>query len=332
MSAGCIKRTINASPELRWWLFARFGADQICPEMLRRSAPLRLAADGPVIGRFFPNQCQTHLDDAAQTVTLRFGGTGYAWTPVAGRIGFSASGAVEYRMDFRFADDVIYVWGRPVRITEPVVFQVGSVENPWVNAAQQSPLGLLSSLFGRQLVESQLSAGFTVVHSDKGDAFALGVLEPPARPPAPYASDADRRVLANETAEVAAGQVDFLGPFVVEDSGEALFVKAVGRGAPVEVLVYPTAVTTPWRDALQRGARLTAAPAPALAGFALPPEQPTERKVPLPPGSYTLVLDNSAEIGVVKPPASPLGVLGALGANLGAGKATLTYSVELGDD
>jgi hypothetical protein len=46
--------------------------------------------------------------------------------------------------------------------------------------------------------------------------------------------------------------------------------------------------------------------------------------VRLPPGQYYVVIDNSAVIGTVAPPWSPMNVLGS-------GGAALSYSVELGD-
>src|SRR3954462_14003697 len=79
--------SVNASPELRWFLFSNFGAQRMCPEMLKRGAPLKLAANGNAIGRFFPERCSTQVNDGPQTVTLAFSGTGFAWTPLAGRVG-----------------------------------------------------------------------------------------------------------------------------------------------------------------------------------------------------------------------------------------------------
>ncbi len=182
--AGCslFNAHVNASPELRWWLFANFGANHICPEMVKTNAPLRLAPNTPVIGRFFPNQCTAHVSDDRRTVTISFAGTGYAWTPLAQRIGFSASATVEYQMDFRMEDDAIYVWGRPFRIVHQPNFQVGSIENPLFEAARRSPVGYLSSTFGSQVLQSRLGDGFTVVRTNQRDAFALGINEPPAPP------------------------------------------------------------------------------------------------------------------------------------------------------
>jgi hypothetical protein len=52
---GLFRGSVNASPELRWFLFSNFGAQRMCPEMLKRGAPLKLAANGNAIGDSFPN-------------------------------------------------------------------------------------------------------------------------------------------------------------------------------------------------------------------------------------------------------------------------------------
>ncbi|MGH7326760.1 MAG: hypothetical protein ACREJX_00280, partial [Polyangiaceae bacterium] len=60
--AGCLKSTVNNDPALRWWLFSNFGASKVCPEMLSRGVPIKLALLGPDnIGRFFPSQCVVHV-------------------------------------------------------------------------------------------------------------------------------------------------------------------------------------------------------------------------------------------------------------------------------
>src|SRR5688572_1386540 len=183
-SAGCglFRGPVNASPELRWFLFSNFGAQRMCPEMLKRGAPLKLAAQGNAIGRFFPERCSTQVNDAAQTVTLAFSGTGFAWTPVAGRVGFAVSATIDYRMEFFMAEDATYVWAKPARIVYGPDFRMGAIENKLVDWAAQGPAGYMVSTFGSQIVEGQLSNGFTVVHGEDGDEFSIGILMPPARP------------------------------------------------------------------------------------------------------------------------------------------------------
>ena len=66
---GCalFRSAVNDSPAIRWWLFSHYGADRMCPEMQRRTAPLRLTPGGSVIGRLFPTSCQSQIDDGRRT-------------------------------------------------------------------------------------------------------------------------------------------------------------------------------------------------------------------------------------------------------------------------
>lgn len=322
----CARGPVNASPQLRWWLFSTFGAERICPEILKRGAPLKLDPNGPTIGRFFPDQCQHQVNEQAQTVTISFGGSGYAWTPLAGRVGFHATAAVEYRMDFYLAeDDAIYVWGKTARIVSGPDFQIGVVENKMVDWASRTPVGYMAQTFGGQVVENQLSNGFTVVRTDEGDQFALGYLAPPQRPPKPFdLPEGDRVVYANEMTEVRAEQVDFLGPFEVADDGQALFFRFRLTGSPAEVLVYQRGTADMWRQSLQAGAPLGPPPLPPITGFPLQPGVDQKQRMPLPRGQYYLVFDNSSRVGMVNPPWNPLNMVGA-------SSAVLSYTVELGD-
>lgn len=326
VGCACTRGPVNASPGLRWWLFSTFGAERICPEILKRGAPLKLDANGPTIGRFFPDQCQHAVNEQAQTVTLSFGGSGYAWTPIAGRVGFHATATVEYRMDFYLAeDDAIYVWGKPARIIAGPDFQIGAVENKMVDWASRTPVGYMAQTFGGQIVSDKLANGFTVVRTDEGDEFALGYLAPPQRPPKAFnLPEGDRIVYANDTTEVRAEQVDFLGPFEVADDEQALFMRFRLTGAPAEVLVYQRGNADLWRNQLQLGAPLAAPPMPPITGFPIQPGLEQKQRIALPRGQYILVVDNSSRVGSVNPPWNPLSMVGA-------NSAILSYSVELGD-
>ncbi len=321
----CVNSYVNASPSLRWWLFSNFGAQRMCPEMLKRGAPLKLSPNGNTIGRFFPEQCHYDVNDQAQTIAIHFSGTGYAWTPVAGRMGFSAAVSVEYRPDFYMADDAVYVYAKFSRLIYGPDFKIGSVENKVVNwATTQTPVGYLANTFGNQVVQSQLNSGFTVVHSDEGDDFSLGILQPPARPKHPFnTSGSDHYVFANETTEVHYGQVDFLGPFEVADTDQALFLRFSVQGPQVEALVVTRSVGDTWRNGLQLGAALGPPPQPPVAGFPLPPGNEVQQKLKLPPGQYYVVVDNSAAVGQVAPAWNPLAVVGGATTNV-------SYSAELG--
>jgi hypothetical protein len=322
----CVRGVVNSSPSLRWWLFSNFGAERMCPEMTKKGAGLKLAPDGNTIGRFFPSRCRHDVSDATQTVTVHFGGTGYAWTPVAGRVGFSVDASVEYAMDFWMGEDSMYIWAKTKRVVYGPEFKVGSVENRVVDWATRSPAGYLANTFGSQIVQGQLANGFTVVHTDNGDEFTLGILQPPARPKRPYAtSGGDKFVFANETTEVRFDQVDFLGPFEVVDTDQALFLRMRVNGPNVDVLLVHRGTGDLWRDGLQQGQRLGPPPNPPIMGFVIPPNGEVRQRIKLPPGQYYAVIDNSTRMGAVGPPWNPLSVVGG---NL----ALVSYSAELGDD
>jgi hypothetical protein len=325
-ACGLFRGAINNSPEIRWWLFSSFGANHMCPEMLKHSAPLRLTSGAHVIGRLFPNACQHRVDEQRRTVSLEFTGTGYAWTPIAGRVGFSTHAGVEYRADFSLQEDAMYVWARTQRLLFSPEFRVGSIENRLVDWAQnQSPVGYLTNTFGVQVTSSQLLGGFTVVRTEGGDAFALGILMPPERPRQPFASGGKGRVLVDaDISEVRVEQVDFLGPIVVEDSGQSLYFKYALTGPSAEALLWGRAEADAWREALQQGAVLGPPPTPSSVGFVLNPGATEEQRVPLPPGQYMLVIDNSSRVGRVNPPWNPLNAVGA-------NPVVLSYRLELGE-
>ncbi|HEY4156609.1 MAG TPA: hypothetical protein VGM29_00875 [Polyangiaceae bacterium] len=322
----CIRGPVNASPGLRWWLFSNFGAQRMCPEMLKRGAPLKLTPGGNIIGRFFPEQCTSAVNDQAQTVTISFAGTGFAWTPIAGRVGFSVTASVEYSMDFYMSeDDGIYIWARAARIPYGPDFKMGAIENKLVNWAAQGPVGYMASTFGSQIVQSQIASGFTVIHGDDGDEFSLGQLQPPQHPPKPFnISKGGRIMLVNDTTEVHSEQLDLLGPFEVSDKGQALFMRFRDTGPTLDVLILRRGAGDLWRSGLQLGAALAPPPEAPVLQFPLVSGNEQRQKVPLPPGQYYVVLDNSSAVGSVKPPWNPLGVMGG-------NVAVVAHVVELGD-
>ncbi|HVY27116.1 MAG TPA: hypothetical protein VHB79_11220 [Polyangiaceae bacterium] len=324
-SSGCglFRDSINASPELRWFLFSKFGAQRMCPEMLKRGAPLKLAASGNAIGRFFPERCSVVVNDGPQTITLAFSGTGFAWTPVAGRVGFAVSATVDYRMDFFMAEDSTYVWARPSRIAYGPDFRMGAIENKVVDWAAQGPAGYMVSTFGSQIVEGQLSSGFTVVHTEEGDEFSIGILTPPARPQRFFAAAGGRTTLERDTTEIRVDQMDLVGPLDVPSSGQALFLRFQVTGPAVDAMVIRRGAGDLWRSGLQLGAELAPPPEAPLSAFTLQPGQEAKQIVPLPPGQYYLVLDNSQRMGAVNPPWSPLGIVGG-------NAAVVAYAAEVG--
>jgi hypothetical protein len=328
LALGCswFRSTVNDTPSLRWWLFSNFGAQRVCPKVLASGIPLRTDPNGSVIGRFFPNDCQQRVDDAHQTMSLTFAGTGFAWTPIAGRIGFRAIASAEYRMDFRMESDALYVWGIPSGATTAAPqFQLGAVENPAVSWAAQGPVGYLASTFGSQIISSRIAEGFTAIRTDSGDEFALGHFVAPQRPPKPFAlSGDDRMVLANETSEIRSGQIDLIGPLDVAKTDQALYLRVRVEGPQVEAFLYTKSVIDPWREALQTGASLAAPPAVPLASLVLSPGMETMQTLRVSAGSYIILVDHSSKIGRVNPPFSLLGLVGG-------GAAKLSYAIELGE-
>jgi hypothetical protein len=311
----CISGPVNASPALRWWLFSNFGASKICPEMLKRGMPLRMQDRAPAIGRFFPMQCSYNVNDSARTVIVNFVGTGYLYLSPAKRVGFSATGSVEYRPDFQIADDDIYVWGRLNRMVQGPSFQLGYVENGLLDlAANLPPFGSLANFLGSQVVSGEMTRGFTVVHNeDRGDEFTLGILVPPQRPFRPFdVSASERYTFANETTEIHQNQRDFLGPFEIAENGQALQLMMTLQGPAVDVMIVDKATGDAWRDAYQRGlpGGMGPPPGPVLAGGPLQPNITDQRRYPLMPGLYYVVIDNTPTAGLVSPPTlffNPLG-------------------------
>jgi hypothetical protein len=326
LSCALFRGAVNQSPEIRWWLFSSFGAQHLCPEMLKRAAPLRLTPGGNVVGRLFPNGCQHHVDEQRRTVSIEFTGTGYAWTPLAGRVGFSAHAGVEYRADFSLQSDATYVWARAERLIFPPEFQVGSIENRLVDWAQnQTPVGYLANTFGAQIASSQLMSGFTVVRTDAGDAFTLGILQPPERPHQPFDAGGEHRVLVeSDTAEIRVEQIDFMGPVLIEAAGQNVFFRYRAQGPAAEAFVWSRFDADAWRERLQLGSPLAPPPVPPIMTFTLAAGAAEEQSFRLPPGQYVIVVDHSSRVGTVNPPWNPLNAVGA-------NPLLLSYRIELGE-
>lgn len=320
----CLESVVNPSPALQWWLFSNFGASRMCPEMLKQGVPLRLQDRQPAIGRFFPNQCSYQVDDNRRTVAVSFSGTGYGYMNPAKRIGFSVSGTIELRPGIQLAGDKAYVFGHFNRIINGPSFQVGHIENPVIDIATNLPgVGSVANLFGNQVVAGELTRGFTVVNTDKGNDFALGILTPPQVPHHPFDTSASERfTFANETVEVHQNQRDYLGPFEIPEAGKSLFLSFSNAGPALDVMVVNKFVGDAWRDAYQRGV-LAPPPGPVVAGGPLQANGSDSRRYPLPPGQYYVVIDNTAAAGLVSPPASLIPLADAM--------ARVSYVAQIGE-
>ncbi len=317
----CVRGAVNASPGLRWWLFSSFGASKICPEMLKRGVPLKLAPLGAAsVGRFFPQQCSVQVDEQHQTIVMAVTGTGYATLPIARRVGFSCAISVEYAPDFHLAeDDSIYVWGRFTRLVTTPDLRIIGVENPIVNLATQTPAGNVATLLGQGIVAGEIGRGFTVVHQGDGDDFAIGHLDPPQKPQRQFRPGKDRVMLGTDLTEIHPSSREYLGPFEVSGGDMALFLRTRVTGVPVGYAVVDRASGDAWRRAYEAAQPLAPPFATPLAQGAL---SPGDGLVPFPlqAGQYFVVLENRT--------AAPLANLG-----LGIGNTTalVSYSVELGE-
>lgn len=324
MGAGCpcVRSAVNASPELRWWLFSNFGAQKICPEMLERGVPLKLPALGQAsVGRFFPNQCFVQVDDARKAIVMSASGTGYATFPVTRRVGFYVGMTVEYLPDFRLESDATYVWGKFSRFVSPPDLRIVGVENPLVGLATRTPAGDVATSIANGLVASEIGRGFTVVRREDGDDFALGHLEPPETPKRQFKIGADHVVLASDLTSIAGQQRDYLGPFPITNAGAALFFHPKVEGAPLVFSVVERSVAEPWRRAYEGAQPMAGPPGPVISHGMLGLGEANLR-FPVPPGTYYVVVENQAAA-----PFAPLGVSLPVPEQL----AYLGYSIEIGD-
>jgi hypothetical protein len=316
---GCLRSTVNASSSLRWTLFASFGASRVCPEMQKRGVPIRLEALGPAsVGRFFPQDCRVTVNHASRTLSLVFGGSGYASLPAVRRVGFAASVGVELRPDFRLESDATYVWGRFDHLLFPPDVRILGVENTLANAAAtQTPLGSAATVLSQSIVASELAKGFTVVQREDGDDFALGILTPPELPARPFQPGKKRVMLASEVVAVAASARAFLGPFELGSNGASLYFRGRVDGAPLVYGVFDRAVG----DAFETAQPLAAPPAPPILSGVVGPGA-GELQLPLARGSYYVVLENRST-----PPSAPFGLPLPMSEPI----AYVTYAAEVGD-
>lgn len=298
----------------------RFGLDRFCEEMMARGTPLKLHDDDPVMGRFYADSCQSQILDTQNrnSLVVQFGGRGYAWTNLTGRIGFRTRGLVELSPDFRLKDDALYVYFRAEKV-EASEFSLSLVESPTATTALRAS-GVSPEQVGRSIVDSQLSRGFTVIRYDEEGLtdFELGLLPLGTRPFRPYTVVSSAKVtLGNGRTEVQPHQQDFIGRFDVTDDDQALTLTMKLDGAhAVDVAILPA------RNVPQVLDRYLSVPGPAQ--LTTPPNfqaqlgstAPFKADVKLPEGQYFLVIDHSNAVGVTAP---------------GASAAKVDYLVQRGD-
>ncbi|MBX3127766.1 MAG: hypothetical protein KF718_13665 [Polyangiaceae bacterium] len=285
----------------------KFGLDRFCMEMTRRGAPLKLADDQPVIGRFFAQSCnQTVIDDdSRKSLVVQYSGKGYGWTNLTGRIGFTATGLTEYAPDFQLDDDgAMYIYFRPRKV-DATNFQTTLVESALARGGI-ALTGTNPDQVGRQIVESQLRRGFTVIryNSDGETDFAIGYVPKGQKPFKPFYIKSERLTLANDRTEVQSGQQDFIGGFEVEDSGKAFYLTMSADGAPaVDVFVVPKFLGDQMIQHYVTNAGPAALSQAPLLDEPLVAGQPWKRFVRVPKGQYYVVIDHTPQVGRTAPPA-----------------------------
>jgi hypothetical protein len=298
VGAGVVNDPANKS--LRFDML-KFGLDSFCHEMTKSGTPLKLADDNPVLGRFFATSCQSQILDEEQrkSFIVQYQGKGYAWGGPFGRVGFEAAGLVEYAPDFQLHDRVMYVYFRP-RLVDTSRFALVNVESQLAETVA-SAAGLNPEAFGKQIVDSQLRRGFTVVRAGtSGETeFGTGTIPVGERPFHPFqVESSDKTVVVNERTEIHTGQQDYVGPFDVEKSGQALYLTLSVDGAPS---VMATLLPQAEGDTLVDGYIRTPGPK-SVAGRPLFDEavaqgQIFRRFVAVPAGRYYLLLDHSDRQG-----------------------------------
>lgn len=307
-----------------------FGSDQFCKELKKRGAPLRLGDNQPIMGRFFVSQCDYKEQDNGD-VFVQFSGYGYGWTQPSGRIGFSATGAVQYNQDFLLDGSTMYAYFRP-RSTPLTTFKTEMLERRDQGGAVGVLLGGMMGMdqtanrIGQQLLSDELKKGFTVIREGNATTdFGLGIVEKGTRPFHPFQiHGSDKVQLANERSEIHEQQRDFLGPFEVDENGRAIYVTMVLDGAPaVDVFLVKKEPGDAWINEYVYKPGVTAAWVPLLLTDVLPTKADWRRTAPLQKGLYYIVIDHSSAAGPASPPVTATGG--------SESPAVVSYVVQLGD-
>lgn len=302
------------------------GLGQFCKQMTSRQAPLRLAADQPVIGRFYPQHC-TQQQMQNGDLWVQFDGYGYAWTQFSKKVTFTSAATVTYNQDFKCDQDNAVYANFDTRAVSPPDFRVLQIEQPVANL-MQNWIAPFADNFGRQMLAGKLGQGFTVIQDTDGNVdFDLGHLPRGQRPSHPYQIHGNSRLTYESLrTEVHAGERDFIGPITIEDGGRALWLGMHLEGVQTaDVFVIPKAEAEPSLNLyIQYGAAGPLAYPPRFADV-LRYGVEYQRAVPLPPGMYYVVIDNTSSAGQAAPPALPIpfGVADAA--------AVVNYLVQIGD-
>jgi hypothetical protein len=301
-----------------------YGLGQFCQQMLTRNAPLKLAPDAPVIGRFYPQHCQQRTLDNGD-LWVQFDGMGYAFTNLSRKVTFTNASTIQYDDDFRCADDSsIYAYFDP-RAASPPSFHVLQIEQPIANL-MQNWVGPFADNFGKQMVSGQLAQGITVIQGSDGTLdFDVGHLRLGQRPVHPFALHGkDRVTVESLRTQVYANERDFIGPVKVDDGGRAIYMTMQLDGQPAaDVMLIPKAQGDAALQAYVSYGPAGPLPFPPMTSDVIQYGVQYQRAVPVPPGMYYVVIDNTPTAGQAAPPASsPFGAAAA---------AVINYSIEIGD-
>jgi hypothetical protein len=297
-----------------------YGLSQFCQQMTTRSAPLKLAPDAPVIGRFFPQHCQQQVLDNGD-LWVQFDGQGYAFTTLSRKVTFSSAANIRYNQDFRCADDnSIYAYF-DTRSISPPTFHVMTIEKPGANLLQ-GWITPYADNFGQQMLSGQLGQGFTVIQFDDGNNdFDVGHLPLGHRPLHPFnIHGKDKVTVESLRTQVSGGERDFLGPIKVEGAGRAVYVSMQLDGQPaVNVMLMPKAQGDMALQAYLNYGPVGPLPAPAILTDVVRYGVQYQRAVPVPAGMYYVVIDNTT---TAVQAALPFGTASA---------AVVNYAIQIGD-
>jgi hypothetical protein len=189
----------------------------------------------------------------------------------------------------------MYVYFRP-RLVDTSRFALLNVESKLAQTVVTAA-GMNPEAFGKQIVDSQLRRGFTVVRAgSSGETeFGTGIIPEGERPFHPFeVQSSDKEVLLNERTEIHSGQQDYVGPFEVAGSGQALYLTLSLDGAPsIEARLLTQAEGDALVDGYIRGPGPRTVTGKPLFDEPVAQGQAFRRFVPVSPGRYYLMLDHS---------------------------------------
>lgn len=283
------------------------GMGDFCQQMLERNAPLRLAPDSPVIGRFFPVQCAS---PEGEDLYVNVAGFGYAYTNVSKKMTFTTQASALFRYDFLVTEGDrcdVYAYFRTSRV-DASNFVAHRIEAQTASFLNQ--LTSMGDSFGKQLVSKKLTEGFTVIHySDRNaDDFSLGIIPLGKKPFHPFqvtGERAERVTYENERVEIHQNQRDFVGPIKVEGDGRAIYVTAQVDGAPaLDVLLMRKADADASLQLYYEYPQSGPLSGTPMLSDVMRQGVEWKRPIPVAPGMYYVVFDNTPTAGTTSPPAS----------------------------